>query len=293
MLLLLMLFRRKKRAKSPSLELSPITFLYYYNTSEAMVENLKELYKFRALLMALVTRHLHSRYRGSMLGLFWTLLNPLCLMVVYTLVFHYYLRGNSIPHYEIFLFCGLLPWIWFTSSLDEGTSSIVSSGHLITKSMFPAHVLPAVSVTTNFCNFLFSIPLLFLFMFFQGMAFHWSLLALPIVFFLQLFFLNGLTVLLSSVNVMYRDVQHIVGNIITLLFFLNPIVYAPSVIPERFQWTLYANPCSLFTITYQQIILDGVIAPEKLGLLFVYVFGVLVIGHNVFNRLRERLAEYL
>jgi ABC-type polysaccharide/polyol phosphate export permease len=228
-----------------------------------------------------------------MLGLFWTLLNPLCLMVVYTLVFHYYLRGNSIPHYEIFLFCGLLPWIWLTSALAEGTSSIVASGHLITKSMFPAHLLPAVAITTNFCNFLFSIPLLFIFMFFQGVTFHWSLLALPLVFILQLFFLNGLTVLLSSVNVLYRDIQHIVGNVITLLFFLNPIVYSSSVIPEKYQWTLYANPFSLFTITYQQIILEGVVSTSKLGLLLIYVLIALIIGHNVFNRLRERLAEYL
>ena len=258
-----------------------------------MFENFKELYKFRALLVALVSRHLNSRYRGSLLGLFWTLLNPLCLMVVYTLVFHYYLKGSSIPHYEIFLFCGLLPWIWLTSSLAEGTSSIVASGHLITKSMFPAHLLPAVAVATNFCNFLFSIPLLFIFMLIQGVGFHLSLLSLPLVFLLQLLFLNGFTVYLSGLNVLYRDVQHIVGNAITLLFFLNPIVYSSTVIPEKYQWTLYVNPFSLFTITYQQIILEGVISFEKIGLLFCYTGITLIIGHTLFNRFRETLAEHL
>ena len=258
-----------------------------------MFENIKELFKYRALLQALVTRHLHARYRGSLLGLFWTLLNPLCLMVVYTLVFHYYMKGGSIEHYEIFLFCGLLPWIWLTASWAEGTSSIVASGHLITKSMFPAHLLPTVAVLTNFINFLFSVPLMFFFMVLQHVPFHLSLFALPILFLLQLVFLNGLTVACSAINVLYRDVQHIIGNSITLLFFLNPIVYSSTIIPEKYQWTLYVNPFSLFTITYQEIILSGTIAPIKFGLLAVYALIMALIGHIIFNRYRERFAENL
>ena len=258
-----------------------------------MLSNLQELYKFRALVFALVTRHLHSRYRGSLLGLLWSLLNPLCLMVVYTLVFHYYMKGNTIEHYEIFLFCGLLPWLWLTSALAEGTGAIVASGHLITKSMFPAHVLPTVSVLTNFVNLVLSVPLLFFFMFLQGVPFHLTLLLLPVVFLLQLLFLNGVTVALSALNVRYRDIQHVVGNAITLLFFLNPIVYSSTVIPPKYQWTLFANPFSLFTITYQELILQGHADPIKFLLLFCYAGITGIVGHAIFNRFRESFAENL
>jgi len=128
-----------------------------------MFHNIKELYRYRSLVWALVVRHLATRYRGSVLGFMWSFLNPLCLMLIYSLVFKYYIRFSGVENYTIFLFCGLLPWLWFSSSLSESTSSIVSSGHLITKSMFPAHILPTVSVITNLINFILSLPLLFIF----------------------------------------------------------------------------------------------------------------------------------
>ena len=127
-----------------------------------MFHNLTELYRYRALVWALVGRHLATRYRGSVLGFVWSFLNPLCLMAVYTVVFKYYMRSNVVEHYSLFLFCGLLPWQWVASSAVEGTNSLVSSGHLITKSMFPAHILPVVSVVTNLVHFLLALPLLVL-----------------------------------------------------------------------------------------------------------------------------------
>ncbi|MCB0340161.1 MAG: ABC transporter permease, partial [Bdellovibrionales bacterium] len=261
---------------------------------ETMLENLKELYRFRSLVKALVVRHLAMRYRGSVLGFLWSFLNPLCLMLVYSLVFSYYIRFNSVDHYTIFLFCGLLPWIWVSSGLAEGATAIVSSGHLITKSMFPAHILPAVSVLTTMINFLLSLPLLFLFMWVAGMQFHITLLLLPVLIALQLLFLHGLALALSSLNVHFRDVQHIVGNVLTFLFFLCPILYPVSTVPERFRFTLDYNPLALFTLGYHQLILDGVV--PSLSAFVVMGVSVLVVswfGHAVFARYHESFAELL
>lgn len=259
-----------------------------------MFRNISELYKYRTLLGALVVRHLHTRYRGSALGFLWSLLNPLCLMAVYTVVFHHYMRaGGNDEHYTIFLFSGLLPWLWMTSAVNEGTTAIVSSGHLITKSMFPAHILPVVSVVTNLVNFMLSLPLLFIFMYASGMSFHPALLSLPVIIAVQFLFLKGLAVGLSALNVHFRDVQHIVGNVFTFLFFLCPIVYSASLVPERFRFTLDLNPFALFTTSYHEIIMNGRVPWESLGMLTLFALVSLLFGHIVFDRYRESFAESL
>ncbi len=250
--------------------------------------------RYRVLLFSLVGRHLKSRYRGSVLGFLWTLLNPLGLMLVYTLVFKFYIRFSEVPNYTIFLFCGLLPWLWLSTSLAEGASSIVSGGALITKAMFPAELLPAVAVVTNLINFLLSLPLLFIFMLIGGVEFHLTILFLPILIIVQLFFLLGLSLLLSAVNVKYRDVQHLLGNLLTFLFFLTPVIYPSSVVPDKFRFTMDYNPFALFTIFYHNLILDGVIPPLSL-LLYATCFSVIamMLGLRIFNRYRESFAEAL
>ncbi len=257
-----------------------------------MFRNLSELWKFRSLIFALVSRHLRARYRGSLLGFLWSFLNPLCLIAVYSLVFQYYIRFNEVDKYSLFLFAGLLPWIWFSSGLLEATSSISGGGSLVTKAMFPAHILPVVSVLTNLANFLFAIPLLFLFMLAVGKSVEPSLLFLPLVIFIELIFLAGLSLAVSALNVHYRDIQHILGNLMTLWFFLCPIVYPASNVPEKFRFTLLLNPVAVFTEMYQGMFINGVSPqPEKL-LLSACVAGIAwIAGCLVFNRYRESFAE--
>lgn len=254
----------------------------------------QELYKFRSLLAALTVRHLAMRYRGSFLGFLWSFLNPLCLMLVYTLVFRYYIRFEQVSNYTVFLFVGLLPWLWFSSALIEGTASIVSGGHLITKSMFPAHILPAVSILTTGVNFILSLPLLFIFMLAFGTSFHLTLIGLPLIFTLQLFFLHGLVIGLAAINVRLRDVQHVLANLLTFIFFLSPIIYPASSIPERFRFTLGLNPFALFTMAYQSMILEGAWPSFSViaGLCF-YTAVTLMFGQLLFNYYRESFAELL
>ena len=259
-----------------------------------LIQQAKEAWKFRALVGALVGRHVSSRYRGSLLGFLWSLMNPLCLMLVYTLVFHHYMRFSTDERYHIMLFSGLLPWIWSTSSLSEGTSAIVSSGHLITKSLFPAHLLPLVSTLSNGINFLLSLPILAVFMWAAGMSIPATWLLMPIVVIVHLLILHGLNLTLSSLNVFYRDVQHIVGNTLTFLFFLTPIVYPSTVVPERWRILLLLNPFALLTEIYRQILLKNEL-PAFSDCLVLGVFAgfFMLTGSLVYEMFRERFAESL
>jgi lipopolysaccharide transport system permease protein len=264
-----------------------------FDAGEALTP-LFELFRYRSLIQALVYRHLSIRYRGSILGFLWSFLNPLCLMAIYTVVFHYYIRFHQVENYTIFLLCGLLPWIWSSSALHEGTSSIAGSGHLITKSMFPAHILPFVSVVTSLVNFLLSLPLLFLFMLFLGVPVPGTVLLLPVLLLVQLTFLHGCSLFLGSANVMFRDVQHLVGNFLSFVFFLCPVVYPLSSVPKGFRFTINYNPFALFILAYQELLLEGrVPGITHMAVLLIWSIGALVCGYVVFNRWREHFAEML
>ncbi|MCB0330096.1 MAG: ABC transporter permease [Bdellovibrionales bacterium] len=259
-----------------------------------MISHLTELWKYRALVAALVERHLHARYRGSMLGLIWSFLNPLCLMAVYTLVFKYYIRFTEVENYTIFLFCGLLQWLHVSSAMLEGSTSISSGGSLITKSLFPAHLLSAVSVLTSLVHFLLSLPLLFIFMFASGVGFHWTLLLLPLLMIVQTVFLYGLALFLGTFNVAYRDVQHLVGNALTLLFFLCPVLYPASSVPPAFQPFLAFNPFAVFTACYQDVLYYGT-WPDVIDLVQLTAWSgiTLIIGISTYSAHREGFAEAL
>jgi lipopolysaccharide transport system permease protein len=215
-------------------------------------------------------------------------------MGVYTLVFHFYIRFAEQDHYALFLFCGLLPWIWVSSSLSEASSSIVSSGHLVTKSAFPAHVLPTVAVSTNLIHFLLALPVLVLFLLFSGKNLELTWIYVVPLVVLQYFFLHGIALCAASLNVFFRDVQHVVGNVLSLLFFLCPIVYPLSAIPEAHQITFWLNPFSLFTIGYQRAILDGsFLAGWQFLYLVVWSLVASLLGHYVYERCHEGFAEML
>jgi len=253
-----------------------------------VIKNLRELYRYRALLWSLTVRELRARYRASVLGFLWTFLNPTLQMLVYALVFGVVMK-NSDPHYPFVLFAGLLPWIYFASSVTGGTTSVSDRRDLLTKVRFPAQVLPATVVLTNLVNFLLSLPLLTG----LGLIFHvlpsWHyVLVIPIVA-LQTLFTLAVCYALSSLNVAFRDLQHIVANLIQLAFFGTPILWDSGLAPR---WYFYANPMAALVRAYRDIFVtqqipnpNPLIAVGLLSLLF------LLIGSTVFERRREEFAE--
>jgi lipopolysaccharide transport system permease protein len=259
-----------------------------------MIRNLRELYQYRRLLFSLVQRELKARYRASLLGFFWTFLNPTLHMLVYAIVFGRLLK-QAVDKYPYFMFVGLLPWIWFSASVAGGASAISDRRDLLTKVRFPPQVLPAQVVATHLVNYLFSLPLLVI----LGLLYKswptWHVLLFPLVVIIQLLFTLGLTYLVAAVNVTFRDVQHIVGNILMLSFFLTPVLYSLERIPIEYRaWVELGNPMAVLIGAYQDLFYEHRL--PRFGPL-VYVFGfslvLLWLTSLLFERRREEFAELI
>ncbi|MBS1153259.1 MAG: O-antigen export system permease RfbD [Myxococcaceae bacterium] len=257
-----------------------------------MFRNLRELYQYRALLWSLTARELKARYRASVLGFLWTFLNPTLNMLVYALVFGFLLKSGQ-PAYSYFLFIALLPWIFFSTSVGGGASSVSDRRDLLTKVRFPAQVLPATVVATNLLNYLLSLPLLIGLGIFYGQWPTWHVvLFFPLVL-LQTIFILGLTYLVSAFNVALRDLQHIVMNVMQMMFFLTPIVWSVSSVPPQYQQLLlYGNPMAALISAYRSIFYEHTL-PDPLPLAVVAAFslGMLWLSSGVFERRREEFAE--
>lgn len=254
-------------------------------------QHIQELFRYRSLVNSLVVRELKARYRGSFLGFLWTFLNPLLLLGVYALVFNIYLRIR-IEHYAGFMFVGLLPWIWFSSALLEGTYSITAGGSLVTKVLFPSQVLPVVKILANLLNYLLSLPVLFGFLWAMGIYPGWPLCWLPVIIGMHLLFIEGLVLILATINVFFRDVQHILANLLTLWFFLTPILYPLSQVPPPFNNWVLLNPLAQITLAYQNIFFYNRNPELKVLLGFLGLSLCLWgIGMFFFERYKETFAE--
>src|SRR5262245_37137804 len=214
-----------------------------------MIGMSRTLYRHRELIGILVAKQLKLRYRGTVLGFVWTLLNPLLLMLVYTLVFAVYFRID-LPAYPAFLFSGLLPWLWFSSSLQQGATSILDGTSLVTRSQFPAEVLPVVCVIANAANFLLTLPMLFAFLLAFGVPLGPSLVVLPLLIVLEGMLALGVALIVAAVNVHFRDLQHIIVHLLTVLQFLTPVFYPATLIPEGLRPLALLNPLAVLMTAF-------------------------------------------
>ena len=219
-----------------------------------MFHNLAQLPRYRGLIQSLVARELKARYRGSVLGFFWSFINPLLLLLVYSIVFAYIMparfTGGEEPKpfadaypYAVFLFCGLLPWTWFASSLNESAGVLISGGNLIKKVLFPAEVLPIVTSLANMVHF--------------------------------------------------RDIRDILSNVLSLWFFATPIIYPWQHAPDLGKWFLNVNPFTHLAISYQEVLFfRGPFGHWRWLLALAAVsIALFLFAYFVFDRLRDTFAE--
>jgi ABC-type polysaccharide/polyol phosphate export permease len=261
-----------------------------------MLRNLARLGRYRGLIQSLVARELKARYRGSVLGFFWSFFNPLLLLLVYTFVFNQVLqqRNEFAEPYALFLFCGLLPWTWFSTSLNESSGVLITGGNLIKKVLFPAEILPIVSVLANMMHFLFGLPILAIFLWYYGKPVFLSEIAwFPAVLLVQLVLTLAFALLLSALTVHFRDIRDILSNLLTVWFFVTPIIYPWQAAPETIKPYLNLNPFMHLAVSYQEILFfEGPFSRLRwlllLGLISALFF---LFGYFVFDRLRDTFAE--
>ena len=261
-----------------------------------MLRSLARLGRYRGLIQSLVARELKARYRGSVLGFFWSFINPLLLLLVYSFVFKYVLPNQNpdTEPFALFIFCGILPWTWFASSLTESSGVLITGGNLIKKVLFPAEVLPIVSVLANMVHFFFGLPILAAFLLYYQRPLHLSeLIWFPVVVLVQLILTLGFALILSALTVHFRDIRDILANVLTVWFFATPIIYPWFQAPPTTRRFLSLNPLMHIVVSYQEILFfNGPFGHLKLllllGLLSVLFF---LVGYFIFDRLRDTFAE--
>ena len=262
------------------------------------------LFGYRDLLRNLVARDLKVRYKNSALGIIWSMLNPLGMMLVFTVVFTILIPDNAIERFPIFVLCGLLPWNWFTGSVVGSIYSVVNSAPLVKKVYFPREILPISTVLSNFVHFLLALIVLVAVMLVSGTPLTVWALILPLVIAIQLIFTLGLAFFLSAINVYFRDTAQILDVLMLAWFFLTPVVYSTDRIPQskiifgvdvpvqRLAYIL--NPMASLIASYRVILSNG--APPDLGFLLRTVVTAvicLVLGYLFFMRASRNFGEVL
>lgn len=255
------------------------------------------LYRSRQLIAALTARDLKARYRGSVLGFFWSLANPLLLLAVYTLVFTKFFPQQVVSPYPLFLFAGILPWTFFSAATLESTNAITSNAGLIKKVMFPAEALPLVVVLSHLVHFALAIPVLIaaivIFVLLGQTVLTPMILLVPVLMLVQTIFVAGIAMMVSSASVLFRDLRDLVTNLMQLGFFVTPIIYLIDRIESRpLRALLRVNPMTSFVIAYQDVLFFGRFPSVSDTLLMLaWATASIALGITVFDRLRDTLAE--
>ncbi|MBE7681562.1 ABC transporter permease [Paenibacillus sp. P13VS] len=258
-----------------------------------MLTVFKEIIAYRPMLVSIVRKELRSRYKGSFLGFLWTFVNPLLQLAIYSIVFPFLLRNNQ-ENYPMFLFVALLPWIFFTSSIQGSTTSIVANANLVKKIYFPRLILPLSVVCTNLMNYIFGLIIVFPALILTGVSVKLTVVWLPVILFIEFLLALGLALTLSALFVKFRDLEHIVSIVTMIWFYLTPIVFDISIFPEAIaKWISY-NPMVPIIEGFRNILLYGV-QPNWSSLMYSLVVSVAlaIIGIFVFQKSEKTFAEEL
>lgn len=254
----------------------------------------KEIYNYRQMIFSLVRKDLRGRYKGSVLGFMWTFINPLLQLAVYTIVFSIIMR-NGIEQYYLFLFVALVPWIFFSSALTGGSTSILGSADMVKKIYFPREVLPISYITSSFVNMVLSFLVVFAVLLVTGYGFNLlALLYLPLIMAVEYILALGIALLSSALTVYFRDLAYILNIIAMAWQFLTPVMYSASQVPEKLMPVWRLNPMTSVIDAYRDILYYKQI-PQVGTLAEALLLGifVLVVGEIVFSKLQKGFAEEL
>lgn len=270
----------------------------------SMWQRWQELARYRDLLYYMVVRELKGRYKSSVLGFVWSLLNPLLMMLVFTVIFTLIMPNNQIQAYPIFLLCGLLPWNYFTSGVLSSVGSVIGNSNLVKKVYFPREILPISAVLAQLINFLLSLLVIFVLLIVFRIPLSPQLWLLPVVIVMQTCFIIGVSLFLSAINVYYRDTTMILDVVLMAWFFLTPVFYPIDILPkayEAFGLVLdvhrlmnILNPMASIVNTYRDILYLGTYTSGDFFLrTAVTSVVVMLMGYWVFNKVSGNFGEEL
>lgn len=286
---------------------------YFYDAAigdNSLRTRLKALVEFRYLLSNLVIRDIKGRYKNSVLGILWSMLNPLGLMIVFTAVFSVMGRGGDYRQYPVFVLVGIIPWNFFSGSLSSGAVTVISNSSLVKKVYFPRELLPTASLLSNLVNFLFTFLVLIIFIYAFGIGLTIYALWVPVILITQMIFTLGITLFLSAISVFYRDVLMIMDVGLTAWFFLTPIFYPFEFFSDSstlFDITFnpaqimrWLNPMASIIDSYRTVLWGtqgsaGPVSMDPIFLLRTFITAVItfIVGYIVFIRTEHLFGEKL
>lgn len=257
------------------------------------------MFRQRHLVAVLVARELKARYRGTLFGYFWSLLNPLLLLLVYTVVFTVVIpaRVSAAVPYPLFLFAGLLPWLFLSGALLDSTITLIDNGPLLKKVVCPPEVFPAVVVFSHLAHHLLALPVLLVAAVAATITGHgavsWTVLLLPVVLLPWLVAVGGVSLAVAALAVHFRDLKDLLHNLLNLMFFTTPIIYTVDLVPEGvLRRLILVNPVTPLVSLYRDTVLLGTLPPLSVWGWSVLVAAVCwLAGVGIFTRLRETLVE--
>jgi len=252
----------------------------------------RELWEYRELLGFLIWRDVKVRYKQTVLGAAWAILQPVMTMVVFTLLFGRWAKmpSDGMP-YSLFAFAALIPWTFFANALGASSSSLVGNTHLISKVYFPRLLISLSSLGTGLLDLVVSLGVMLVMMAAYGAGFTWHLLALPPMILLTLLVAFGVGSGLSSLNVMYRDIRYVVPFLTQLWLFASPVIYPVTLVPPRWRWLFYLNPMVGAVDGFRSALLGTPFNMPALGVSAVVTLLMVWGGLSYFRRIESRVAD--
>ena len=253
----------------------------------------KNLLEYKELLKSNIKKEIRGKYKGSFLGILWSFINPLLTTLVYAIVFPFILKSTQ-NHYVTYLIIGILPWNYFTTSINQGTTTVWQNGGIIKKVYFPREVLPISIIGSNLVNFLISCLIIFIFLLFSGIGFSFYIFVLPLIIITQTLFQLAIVFVTSAINVYIRDAEYIIIFILNMLFYATPILYSSELFPKRFSWILNLNPMAIIINSYRKVLYDKSL-PQINTLLILLAISIAFtfVGYKIFKQMEKGFAEEL
>ncbi|MFZ6034788.1 MAG: ABC transporter permease [Patescibacteria group bacterium] len=258
-------------------------------------ENFSMMWEYRELLWNLAHREINQRYKQSVLGYAWVILNPLFQLIVLDFVFSTVLKipSQGVP-FIIFLAVALLPWNLFATSLTSSVNALIANSSLITKIYFPREILVYSTIIAKIVDFLFSCIVLVVFFIFFKTIITPTLIWVPVIFAIQIIFTAGLSLILAGLNLFYRDIQYLLNLVIMLWMYLTPVMYPVEIIPDKYRFIFSLNPMSVIINAYRQTVLGGgQPSYSSLAIAFFMSVTVFAIGFYMFKKMEGEFADYV
>jgi lipopolysaccharide transport system permease protein len=257
------------------------------------MKSLKSLWQHRDLLKRMTEREIKARYKQSILGYFWIILNPLARLLVLSFVFTKIIKIETVGvPYPLFLYVGLLPWILFNNSVSFSMGSLTGGADLIKKIYFPREILPLAVMVAKVVDFFLASIVLLAFLILYGVKINLMALWFFPIFLIQFIFTTGLSLALSAFNLFYRDVKYLIDLLLILAMYLTPIIYPVEAVPLKYRLVLRLNPMAVIVNAYRQAILgQGMPNLNSLGVALIASFLFLVIGYKIFKKLEPLFAD--